>query len=301
MLNKKGVKKILLALLPVLFCVQALAQNQFSYVYIQGDKQTPFYVKLEDQMQPRYGKDYSIISQLAPGIINIEILFQQNAYPTQKFTIKVPENGYRGFLLTHRNDAFALYDIQQQFYLPAGNKAEDDHAPANIPNYVNTEDAAVTNDAGNAKEPDEKKDTVVKKSNEPQFIENIELNNEKTILNDKLDNDNDLSNNKSAKYKNSIPNSDCPEPVSNEDFTDIYERMLKHGDKTRLKYLLDKLDRCYTTAQIRVLTKGLGNDPERYQFLKQAYPRVTDQSNFPLLESLLSTQEWKGYFLLIMQ
>lgn len=67
--------------------------NGFSYVYIQGDKQTPFYVKFEDEMMPRYGKNYCIISQLAPGPVKVQILFQQNIYPAQTFTIQVPENG----------------------------------------------------------------------------------------------------------------------------------------------------------------------------------------------------------------
>jgi len=99
----------------VLACVlagfKAVAQP-FSYVYIQGDKITPFYVKMDGQMLPRYGKNYSIISELEPGPIHIEILFQQRVYPSQQFTIDVPENGYRGFLLMRQADSFALYDLQ---------------------------------------------------------------------------------------------------------------------------------------------------------------------------------------------
>ena len=78
---------IILVVLASMFSQHAMAQG-FSYVYIQGDKQTPFYVKMEGEMLPRYGKDYSIISELAPGPINIEILFQQNKYPAEKFVIK---------------------------------------------------------------------------------------------------------------------------------------------------------------------------------------------------------------------
>lgn len=109
----------------------AMAQTKetFSYIYIQGDKETPFYVKFEDEMLPRYGKNYSIISELAPGPVNLQILFQQNKYPAQKFVVQVPENGFRGFLLMRKGDVFSLYDIHQQFYLPAGNKAGDDHLP----------------------------------------------------------------------------------------------------------------------------------------------------------------------------
>src|SRR5690606_6184815 len=101
----------------------------FSYIYIQGDKQAPFYIKFEDQMLPRFGKNYSIIPQLAPGPVNIQVLFQQNMYPAQRFTIMVPEDGFRGFLLLQKNGTFALYDMHQQFYLYPGNKAEDDRVP----------------------------------------------------------------------------------------------------------------------------------------------------------------------------
>lgn len=97
--------------------VKASAQP-FSYVYIQGDKETPFYVKLDGKMMPRYGKDYCILSELSGGTIHIEVLFQQHAFPPQKFTVKVPEAGYRGFLLNKQGSSFALYDLQQKKYLP---------------------------------------------------------------------------------------------------------------------------------------------------------------------------------------
>lgn len=106
-----------------------LAKN-YSYVYIEGDKQTPFYVKLEGQMLPRLGKNYCIIPNLDAGITNIEVLFQQNKFPAQKFVIKVPPEGSRGFVLQKVNERqFALYDMQQGIYLVSGNTADDDHVP----------------------------------------------------------------------------------------------------------------------------------------------------------------------------
>lgn len=98
-------------------CSLNAAAQPFSYVYIQGDKVTPFYVKMEGVMMPRYGKNYCILSELVPGPIHIEILFQQNIYPPQKFTIMVPKNGYRGFLLDKQDKGFVLYDLQQKRYL----------------------------------------------------------------------------------------------------------------------------------------------------------------------------------------
>jgi hypothetical protein len=100
-----------------MFICSAAYGQPLSYIYIQGDKNVPFYVKMEGKMQPRYGKNHCIISELRPGPIQIEVLFQQRVLPSQKFTIQVPENGYRGLLLNKQADTFALYDLQQKKYL----------------------------------------------------------------------------------------------------------------------------------------------------------------------------------------
>src|ERR1043165_5716952 len=122
-------RRLLLLLTGLLISLAPEAKETLSYLYIQGDKQTPFYVKMEEEMQPRYGKNYSIIPQLAPGPLHIEILFQQNVYPAQKFTVLIPDGGSRGFLLVKKEDSFALYDLQQGFYLMSGNSEADDHLP----------------------------------------------------------------------------------------------------------------------------------------------------------------------------
>ena len=111
-------KHISLLVCFLLLCFVVAAQP-FSYVYIQGDKVTPFYVKMEGQIMPRYGKNYCILSELNPGTIHIEILFQQNVYASQKFTVQVPGDGCRGFLLTRQGVSYQLYDLQTKEYLNA--------------------------------------------------------------------------------------------------------------------------------------------------------------------------------------
>lgn len=299
-------------ILVLLASVSPVRANGFSYVYVQGDKQTPFYVKLEDQMLPRYGKNYNLIPQLAPGTINIQILFQQNIYPPQKFTIVVPENGFRGFLLMNRNGAFSLYDIHQQFYLQPGNKAVDDHAPAG-----NTADAYVSTGAGSV-EGALQEDKPARHSVSPKFLPNVELAGERTIQKSNPVTEREESNEQgyiepveetieqvepTTNYTSPavvIPNSDCPSAISEHDFQDLYDKVRNKGEKVKLKYLLTQMEQCYTTNQARILTESLTNDPEKYTFLKRVFPRVTDQHNFPALESLLSTQEWKSYFRLIL-
>lgn len=126
-------KYIFSFLMLALLSLQLTFAQNYAYVYIEGDKQTPFYVKMEGKMMPRLGKNYAILSNLDAGITNIEILFQQNKYPAQNFAIKIPEGGNRGFLLQKVNDRqFALYDLQQGFYIVSGNKPDDDRMPQNV-------------------------------------------------------------------------------------------------------------------------------------------------------------------------
>jgi hypothetical protein len=109
-------KYALIAIASLVVNTVSMAQP-FSYIYIQGDKSTPFYVKMDGQMMPRYGKDYCILSELNAGLVHITVLFQQNVFPAQNFEIRVPENGYREFLLNKTGKEFGLYDLQTKNYL----------------------------------------------------------------------------------------------------------------------------------------------------------------------------------------
>ena len=315
-------KRIFIVLLLMAAFIKVEADG-LSYIYIQGDKQTPFYVKLEGEMQPRYGKNYCIIPKLAPGTVNIEILFQQNEFPPEKFTITVPENGFRGFMLIKKGDAFSLYDLQQAFYLPPGNSINDDVAPAfkqpvaaiepvAAPVVVNTKPktnpvtppktikpkpAAVTK----SKPVQPKPEPVVAENNEPKFINNIELNNERSFTNDSANQKTEpvvAANSNSAKAD--VMNSDCPKPMVRSDYESLLKKARNKSDNNRLKFLLEHTGECYSSIQVRALTRTLTKDAERYAFLKEVYPHVTDQSNFPMLESTLISKEWKEYFRLIL-
>lgn len=102
------------------------AQSHYSYLYIEGDKETPFYVKMEGKMVPRLSQNYCILSNLDAGVTNIEILFQQNKYAPVKFAVKIPKGASRGLMLRKVDDNFALYDLQTGHYIFAGNKASED-------------------------------------------------------------------------------------------------------------------------------------------------------------------------------
>ncbi len=317
---------LILFLLGTVIAAQA---QTYSYVYIQGDKQTPFYVKLEGDMLPRYGKNYCIIPRLEAGVINIDILFQQNAYPAQHFVIKVPENGSRGFYLTLKNNEFSLYDLQQQFYLHAGNTAEDDHAPDNntagvspattpvavpVQSPVRTEnkpaEQPVTTPVDTPKAIPQPAKSEPAVPGQPKFIEDIQLDNDHTvkpvarpdntakapdttIVPVKTEPETIVSDTTKA-----VPNSDCPQPVADEQFELIYKKALQENEEeSRLSYLNGQLDNCYSTAQAGILAKSMDTDAARYTFLKKVYPRVTDQSKFVTLQELMATDVWRRQFM----
>ncbi len=288
------------------FGMSPSSAQDYSYVYIQGDKSIPFYVKLEGEMLPRYGKNHAIISRLEPGIINLEILFQQNAYPAHAFRIKVPENGNRSFLLTKRTEGFALFDLQQGFYLQPGNDAADDQLPAQgvayTPVTYREEPAPATASVVTpAKETKPKKETVRRETPDkkqapplppgtPQFLDDIELYNEHTVRRDpKLTADTG---------SDAIPNSDCPEPVTEARAQSIYRKTLTYPtEEARLGYLNSQLNICYSTEQAALLVQTMESNAARYSWLKKVYPRITDQSSFSSLSALFSDEAWKSHFL----
>ena len=92
-------------------------EQKYSTLYIQGDKVNPFYVKINGKMQPRYSKNYCIIPKLAAGKLNVDILFQMNAYPAESFTVDVPENGSMAYMLSQKSETFVLYDLKTKTYL----------------------------------------------------------------------------------------------------------------------------------------------------------------------------------------
>ncbi|MBS1616568.1 MAG: DUF4476 domain-containing protein [Bacteroidetes bacterium] len=320
-------KRCVLFLFIVLATLSAAAKEQFSYLYIQGDKQTPFYLKLDGAMQPRYGKNYCILPQLAPGPLTIEILFQQNSYPSEKFTVLIPDGGSRGFLLVKKEDAYELYDLQQGFYLKAGNAADEDHMPTVLAVHSFQEPPLPTKKTITEKQPlknttsrqgrlsifskkdhPEQKVKPVKKlpaktnhtaSEGPAFIPNMELGHDDDDKRIPPEPERQMPIRDSVMIiqNSSLRNSDCPNALSNEDFGKVFHAMSSRiGDEQRLAYILGQMDKCYQSWQARSLAQILETESARFTLLKHIYPRISDQSSFALLDDLFSTDTWKSAF-----
>lgn len=107
----------------IIFTDWSAAQNH-SFIYIQDNATTPFYVKMDGVMMPRYSKNYNILSELSPGLKHLTIVFEQNKFPPRSFAVLVPANGFRSLLLDRKNEDFVLYDLAQKKYLPPDGDSE---------------------------------------------------------------------------------------------------------------------------------------------------------------------------------
>lgn len=140
------IKKTILIWLCLTLCgLGAFSQDlNDAVVYIQSDKETPIYVKVEGQMMERYSKNYVVLGNLASGPLNLEILFQQNKYPNQKFVLNILPSSQRSLVLKKIDqNKFALYDLNYGIYLNNGNRLEDDISGSDN-DYQNTVLAAHT-------------------------------------------------------------------------------------------------------------------------------------------------------------
>ncbi|MGC4056659.1 MAG: DUF4476 domain-containing protein [Chitinophagaceae bacterium] len=315
----KAIRIFLFSLL--LLQARIVAAEQFSYIFIQGDKKTPIYTKVEGVMMPRYGKNYALLAPLAPGPINIEILFQQNEHPPLNFRILVPENGKRAFLLSSKDGKYALYDLEQNFYLQSDNSFEEDHMPAVVTNQTMAVNAAETpkrevpaTEKTNVKTPDSEK-LYEPEANEgnnqnntaavpqpsgkqaPRFIENITFNNEQATGGTIAKATDETGN--GATTGGTVTNSDCAGVIGDERFIRLRTDLnLVTNEDQRLGIIQGAIkNNCFSTRQAAELTELLSSDVAKLSALKAFYPKIRDQAEFPSLASLITDEDVKSYFL----
>ncbi|HTN17117.1 MAG TPA: DUF4476 domain-containing protein [Chitinophagaceae bacterium] len=307
---------------------QPVQAQGFSYIYIQGDKKTPIYTRVEGVMMPRYGKNYALLSRLAPGPLAVEVLFQQNEFPPLTFNIMVPESGKRAFVLNRKDGAFSLYDVEQNFYLKAGNDISDDHLPTVLNNTKisdnkpvavmpdtetpQTPEPVVTTPRKDVVAPEDIPETpivtqpiqaatdipVVKDTpvpaepGKPKFIEDITFNNDPgTAITA-------TGNGSSTSETTAVINSDCKGSMPVPAFLKLKNSISsKKGEDERLGILKTAIrQNCFSTEQAELLVGNLETDLARLSALKDLYPKITNQSDFVKLESLLSEEDSKSYF-----
>lgn len=114
----KGWGRILL----IIFCCLGIYQissaqqkeEQSSFVYLQNESGTPFYVRTGDTLLSSSHAGYLIMPRLAKGDYHFTIGFPKNKLPEASFAIQLKGSGDKGFLIREKDKAFFLYNLQDQ-------------------------------------------------------------------------------------------------------------------------------------------------------------------------------------------
>lgn len=318
LINRYGT---LLCLMFILTYNFSIAQD-FSYLYLQGDKKVPIYVKLEGTMMPRSSKNYALLSKLAPGPANIEILFQQNIYPATKFSILIPPNSKRAFIVQYKDSMVQLYDIEQGFFLKANNLLSEDKLPdslmssfvdtnkeisepngdkisTTLPTDAQTDTSTNKLDSISTDEVNTKTDQVQDANNtevatSPKFINNIIFDNNanNNENNTEQTNPNVSSNNILEKNLN------CPNSANTYTYNKILNELNRLTTEDQKVGLLTSFANkyCFSTEQIKVFLNSLSTDIYKYTLLKNIYNKTVDQQNYIYLKNHLQEDDFKTLF-----
>ncbi|MRG49164.1 DUF4476 domain-containing protein [Chitinophaga sp. SYP-B3965] len=116
--------KLLYLFCCLLVCSGLAAQDASYFVYIQHEKQQPFYVKLEGKMLSSSVKGYVILPKLPQGKVPVTIGFPKSEAPEQSYVIRLTGQRDYGFLLKNTGEKeYALYDLQTFATLKSGGGA----------------------------------------------------------------------------------------------------------------------------------------------------------------------------------
>jgi Domain of unknown function (DUF4476) len=106
---KKGIYTLLFCLLAA---GRLIAQDPQYFIYIQHEKQQPFYVKYKGKILSSSDRGYIILSELPAGTLPVAIGFPKSEAPEQQFKLKLTKDD-QGFLLKRTDEkTYALYNLQ---------------------------------------------------------------------------------------------------------------------------------------------------------------------------------------------
>ena len=105
--------KLLYLFCCLLMATGLAAQDASYFVYIQHEKQLPFYVEVDGKVLSSSIKGYVILPKLQEGKVPVTIGFPKNESPEQQFVLRLNGSRDYGYLLKNVDDKeYALYDLQ---------------------------------------------------------------------------------------------------------------------------------------------------------------------------------------------
>ena len=103
-------KKILFAITFICLGSIAMAQKVF-FIYLQSEKQTPFFVKMGDKVHSSTASGYLILSSLKDSVYVFTIGYPGIKAGESKFSVAI-NNKDHGFLIKNLEDGPGLFDLQ---------------------------------------------------------------------------------------------------------------------------------------------------------------------------------------------
>ncbi|HVG13179.1 MAG TPA: hypothetical protein VM843_09255 [Flavisolibacter sp.] len=103
-------KKIVVAFVSLIIAHSLCAQRVF-FVYLQSEKQVPFYVKMGDKVHSSTFSGYLILSSLKDSSYAITLGFPGHTSGESKFNFSISNND-KGYLIKDLDGAVALFDLQ---------------------------------------------------------------------------------------------------------------------------------------------------------------------------------------------
>jgi hypothetical protein len=103
-------KKFLLAFTFICFSIAVKAQKVF-FIYLQSEKQVPFFVKMGDKVHSSTASGYLILSSLKDSVYLFTIGYPGTQSGETKFSVTINNND-KGFLIKNFDDGPGLFDLQ---------------------------------------------------------------------------------------------------------------------------------------------------------------------------------------------
>lgn len=319
----------------VLFLGKVQAQ-QTHFIYIQSDNKQPFSVVVNQKEYKSSSAGYTIVPKLLMGKYSFEMKFPDNQWPNQSIELSV--SGDAGYVLKNFGEkGWGLFNLQTMAVTMNApkNPEEPKHAPVPQPKETSI-DQPVEKVEPPTPAPIPEKIVQLNQLADSEgysaiyilingattdtirvFIPGVQLlrkeekssameqqptvtAEQKPILSPSA---NDTSSKAMATKESSNKGNNCTTEAGEKDFLKLRKKMAEENNtEGMLKQAAKGLkDKCYSTEQVKNLSVLFLSDEGRFQFLKLAYPSVSDKQNFASLSSIFVDKSFAEKLADIMQ
>jgi hypothetical protein len=286
-------KGCLLKLYVLSFCliqisITAPAQD-FLFIYIQTENQTPFYIKMNHQSISSTSSGYIIIPRLTAGAYKIEIGFPQSEQQRFNVIINLSETDAGYIIKTDIDHTWYMAElltkkvVRTERYFSDVNQWEIKKSKDEFARVL----SEVVNDSTIIM-------TKIKKKIVETYIEAPENKSTDTVTVLKREQDNTAA----FKTVKLLPETQCKNIATNTVFLKLFKQVQGQKKDTDKRALATKAlaRNCFNTRQIKELGLLFITEAERYRFYVSAFRHVSDRENFATLQEQLTNDYYINRF-----